>query len=319
VPSIAQAYSFNITVVPPGTTFPGNVNPSGALGYLTIWPTGVPQPVVSTLNSFLGTVVANAAIVPAGTVGSVNVFVYNSTDVIIDINGYYAPQSGITLAQGTAGAPSMSFAGDPGTGIFSSGAGSLNVATGGTNRLTVASSGDVTATGNLNVAGNVFASNNIGIGSNPPHSRLDVVDGAAQIRFGATSIDEGGYLVSAGPSQAVISGGAKWNGLNWVAKSTAASIIDNDSGDIRFYTSTGLTAGSTFIPSEMMRITGSGRVGIGTTNPNGTARLQVEGVNAGGVYGNGVCCGKGYAGVIGANSGNGIGVYGTDNGSNGGA
>jgi hypothetical protein len=37
VPSIAQAYSFNITVVPPGTTFPGNVNPSGALGYLTIW------------------------------------------------------------------------------------------------------------------------------------------------------------------------------------------------------------------------------------------------------------------------------------------
>jgi hypothetical protein len=102
VPSIAQAYSFNITVVPPGTTFPGNVNPSGALGYLTIWPTGVPQPVVSTLNSFLGTVVANAAVVPAGTGGSVNVFVFNSTDVIIDINGYYAPQTGITLAQGTA-------------------------------------------------------------------------------------------------------------------------------------------------------------------------------------------------------------------------
>src|SRR5215469_7854723 len=75
VPSIAAAYSFNITVVPPGTTFPGNVNPSGALGYLTIWPTGAPQPNVSTLNSFLGTVVASAAIVPAGTNGSVDVFV----------------------------------------------------------------------------------------------------------------------------------------------------------------------------------------------------------------------------------------------------
>jgi len=129
VPSVAQAYSFNITVVPPGATFPGNVNPSGALTYLTIWPTGVPQPVVSTLNNFLGTVVANAAIVPAGTGGSVDVFVSHSTDFIVDINGYYAPLSGITLAQGTSATPSLSFASDPGTGIFSSTAGTLNMAT----------------------------------------------------------------------------------------------------------------------------------------------------------------------------------------------
>src|SRR5215468_7551976 len=132
VPAIAEAYSFNITVVPPGVTFPGNVNPSGALGYLTIWPTGVAQPVASTLNSFLGTVAANAAIVPAGTGGSVNVFVFNNTDFVLDINGYYAPQSGITLAQGTAAAPALSFSGDAGTGIFSSAAGNVNIATAGT-------------------------------------------------------------------------------------------------------------------------------------------------------------------------------------------
>jgi hypothetical protein len=36
-------------------------------------------------------VVANAAIVPAGTNGAVNVFVSDLTDVIIDINGYFAP------------------------------------------------------------------------------------------------------------------------------------------------------------------------------------------------------------------------------------
>jgi hypothetical protein len=156
VPSIAQAYSFNITVVPLGTTFPGNVNPSGALGYLTIWPTGVAQPVVSTLNSFLGTVAANAAIVPAGTNGSVDVFVFNNTDVIIDINGYYAPQNLITLAPGNAAAPALSFAGDPTTGLFSSGAGTLNIATGGTNRLTVASSG------------------NVGIGTTSPGAQLEV-------------------------------------------------------------------------------------------------------------------------------------------------
>jgi hypothetical protein len=342
VPSIAQAYSFNVTVVPPGTTFPGNVNPSGALGYMTIWPTGVPQPVVSTLNSFLGTVAANAAIVPAGTGGSVNVFVFNNTDFILDINGYYAPQSGITLSQSSAAAPSLSFSGDPGTGISSPGTGTLNIATGGTNRLSVGSSGDVTATGNLNVAGNITTSNSIGIG-NPPHNRLDVVDGATQIRFGASTLDEGGYLISTIPSQAVMSGGAKWNGLNWVAKSTAASIIDNDSGDIRFYTATGLTTGSTFTPSEVMRVTASGNVGIATNNPT-SGRLQVDGgsgvgifatsntsigvsgnsssgygvagssFSAYGVYGTTSTASSNSAGVAGNNSSNGTGVLGTSSG-----
>ena len=80
IPGAAQAYSLNMTVVPPGP-----------LAYLTTWPAGQFQPTVSTLNSFNGTVVANAAIVPAGTSGSVSVFVSNTTDLIIDVNGYFAP------------------------------------------------------------------------------------------------------------------------------------------------------------------------------------------------------------------------------------
>ncbi|MCC6363106.1 MAG: hypothetical protein IT165_06245 [Bryobacterales bacterium] len=80
IPSNAKAYSLNVTVVP-----------KGPLAYLTLWPTGQSQPLVSTLNSFLGRIVANAAIVPAGTNGSVSVFVTNPTDVILDINGYFAP------------------------------------------------------------------------------------------------------------------------------------------------------------------------------------------------------------------------------------
>ena len=79
VPSTAQAYSLNVTVIP-----------SAALGYLTIWPTGVTQPYVSTLNSPLGQVVANAAIVPAGQSGGVSVFVTDSTQLILDIDGYFA-------------------------------------------------------------------------------------------------------------------------------------------------------------------------------------------------------------------------------------
>jgi len=83
VPATAQAYSLNMTVVPAGT-----------LGWLTTWPTGQTQPLVSTLNSLLGKVLANAAIVPAGTGASINVYVSNTTDVIVDINGYFAPPGG---------------------------------------------------------------------------------------------------------------------------------------------------------------------------------------------------------------------------------
>jgi hypothetical protein len=65
--------------------------PDSVLYYLTAWPTGVSQPLVSTLNSFDGTVVANAAIVPAGTSGAISIYVTNQTQVILDINGYFAP------------------------------------------------------------------------------------------------------------------------------------------------------------------------------------------------------------------------------------
>jgi hypothetical protein len=37
------------------------------------------------------TTVANAAIVPAGTNGSISIHVTHPTQVILDINGYFAP------------------------------------------------------------------------------------------------------------------------------------------------------------------------------------------------------------------------------------
>ena len=83
IPSTAQAYLLNMTVAPPGP-----------LAYLTVWPAGQSQPVVSTLNSYTGAVVANAAIVPAGTNGAVSVYASNATDLIIDINGYFAAPGG---------------------------------------------------------------------------------------------------------------------------------------------------------------------------------------------------------------------------------
>lgn len=80
IPSTARAYSLNYTAVP-----------RGPLGFLTTWPAGVTQPFVSTLNAPTGANTANAAIVPAGTNGDISVFVTHPADLVIDVNGYFAP------------------------------------------------------------------------------------------------------------------------------------------------------------------------------------------------------------------------------------
>ena len=82
VPQYALAYSLNVTAVPVGD-----------LGYLTVSPSGGSLPLVSTLNSYDGGVRANAAIVPAGVNGGVNVFVTDPSQVILDINGYFVASS----------------------------------------------------------------------------------------------------------------------------------------------------------------------------------------------------------------------------------
>jgi YVTN family beta-propeller protein len=86
IPSRAGAYSLNVTVIP-----------HGELSYLTIWPTGEDQPAVSTMNSLDGRIKANATIVPAGANGAVRIFVTNTTDVLLDIDGYFE-SPGSTLA-----------------------------------------------------------------------------------------------------------------------------------------------------------------------------------------------------------------------------
>jgi uncharacterized repeat protein (TIGR03803 family) len=83
VPGSAAAYSFNVTVVPN----------NGTLDYLTVWPQGEARPTVSTLNDNTGTLVANAAIVPAGDNSATAFYAHNnSTDLLLDVDGYFAPQ-----------------------------------------------------------------------------------------------------------------------------------------------------------------------------------------------------------------------------------
>ena len=98
-------------------------NTSGP-GYLSVWPKGISQPLVSTLNFFAGQTTANAAVVPLGTGGAISVAVGGAAlDLVFDVNGYYAPGTGfVPISGGTmtgelliapvAGTPALSVSGN---------------------------------------------------------------------------------------------------------------------------------------------------------------------------------------------------------------
>jgi hypothetical protein len=82
VPGTAKAYALNLTVVP-----------SRPLDYITAFPTGDSVPFVSTQNSPQGRVLANMALVKAGTNGAISLFAAQTTNALADITGYFAPST----------------------------------------------------------------------------------------------------------------------------------------------------------------------------------------------------------------------------------
>jgi lysophospholipase L1-like esterase len=85
IPTNAQAYVVNATVVP-----------SGSLGFLTLWPDGIAQPLVSTLNAEDGSITSNMAII-SSTNGSIDAFASSDTQLILDVSGYFASSTGPTV------------------------------------------------------------------------------------------------------------------------------------------------------------------------------------------------------------------------------
>jgi hypothetical protein len=80
IPSGAAAYSINLVAIP-----------RGPLGWFNVWADGEPMPQSSVLNSISGALTTNAAIVRAGRNGAIAVMGPYATDLVIDINGYFAP------------------------------------------------------------------------------------------------------------------------------------------------------------------------------------------------------------------------------------
>lgn len=77
--STAQAFVLNATAVP-----------TAQLGYLTLWPDGESQPLVSTLNAPDAAITSNMAIVP-NLNGFIDAFASDYTQLVLDISGYFAP------------------------------------------------------------------------------------------------------------------------------------------------------------------------------------------------------------------------------------
>ncbi len=82
LPATAGAYSVNI-----------QFRPMTQLAFLTAYPTGTTMPLVSTIVGNPTAWTTNAAVVPAGTGGAIDIYCQYAGRVVIDVNGYYASAS----------------------------------------------------------------------------------------------------------------------------------------------------------------------------------------------------------------------------------
>ena len=80
VPAGTTAVSVNVVTVDPVSQ-----------GYVTVYPCGVARPFTSAVQSQVGRIVSGSAIVPLGADGSFCVFSNTTTEIVVDLNGSFAP------------------------------------------------------------------------------------------------------------------------------------------------------------------------------------------------------------------------------------
>ncbi len=78
VPGDATAVALNVTM----TDTRGD-------GFATVWPCGTPRPEASNVNFTRGSTVANGVVAPIGPDGSVCVYTYADSDLLVDIAGWF--------------------------------------------------------------------------------------------------------------------------------------------------------------------------------------------------------------------------------------
>jgi hypothetical protein len=190
------------------------------------------------------------------------------------LSGATATFTSGVIASGTATNPSLSFVGDPNTGIFSPGADQVAVATNGAGRLFVDASGRVLVGSSSAVtfpntfvpplqvngsAGLSFGMSRWSANANAPVLILSKSRGASiGTRDLVTVNDELGLIQFSGD-----------DGTNFLNGAAIGAFVDGTPGTndmpsrLVFYT----TADNLPSPSERLRITSAGLVGIGTSSP----------------------------------------------------
>jgi hypothetical protein len=91
---VAAAYSMNFV----------SITPAGqAVGFVGAWQDDHPWPGTVVLNAVQGGIVDNAAIVPAGADGGIQVMASGNCDLVIDMNGYYVQTGNLQGPPGPQG------------------------------------------------------------------------------------------------------------------------------------------------------------------------------------------------------------------------
>jgi hypothetical protein len=247
LPSDAGAWSLNLTVIGGAGTFQG--------GFLTAWPTGDSQPTVSTLNFNADQLVANAAVVPAGTSGSIDVFVNAPAHLLIDINGYYKGLAIVNTVNGLSGAVTLA----PGTDVSITPSGQM---------LTIGTDATSSNTPNTIVRRDgtgSFTAATIGLTGNltlPATSSTagNIVQGATRVfhTFGTNNL-----FVGAGAGNYTMTGGSNTaSGANALSNNTTGD-FNTACGALALQNTTGSANTATGVGALDANTTGSANTAIG--------------------------------------------------------
>ncbi|MHB1575706.1 MAG: C39 family peptidase [Candidatus Dormibacteria bacterium] len=254
VPADASAVVLNVTVTDPTSA-----------GFLSVYPQGAARPEVSNLNWTAGETLANLVLVSLGNGG---VTIYNqsgATEVVVDLQGYFAPPSGSGSGEYVPVAPSRiadtrAGSGEPYSGSTLGPQQTLDVAVAGQGGIP--SSGAAAVVLNVTAVGttaNSFLSIYPAGQANPKTSTLNWTAGSTVANRVVVPLGAGGAIAA----------------YNWAGNTNLVVDVDG------YFTAsaTSVAGASLFVPIVPTRILDT-RVNAGTLGPQGSLTEQVAGLSS---------------------------------------